>query len=159
MSSPSREATSTQRYGWPAIKGRSGLSPANPSPSVRLAHAYSRRSPRKAMELYHRSCALVALGNEVLRGCGLTALVVQNMAQIDASLASDDIPPLTDAVHQCELADCQEELTDAMLRRAIEEGTLTIEQAQASIRASAAKRHKAEIKERALKLWIDEQKK
>jgi hypothetical protein len=129
------------------------------SPSVRLAQVYGVSRAKGAMELYRRSCQRVAQGNEVLRSYGLLALVIQNMAQIDASLSSDVIPPLSDAVHQCELADCQEELTDAMLRRAIEEGTLTIEQAQASIKASALKRHRAEIKERALGKWIEEQKK
>lgn len=127
--------------------------------ALRLAQAYQLANGKSAMESYRESCQRVAVGNQVFRSHGLDALVIENMAQIDASLSSDVIPPLSDAVHQCELADCQEELTDAMLRRAIEEGTLTVEQAQASIKASALKRHRAEIKERALAKWIEEQKK
>lgn len=138
--------------GWPGFKVRFA-----PSHSVRMAQAYQVSTGKKAMALYRQACQRVALGNEVLRAYGLLALVVEQMAQIDASLASDDVPELSEAIHLCEIADCQEEMSDAMLRRAVEEGTLTVDQAQASIKASAAKRHRAEIKERALQVWIKEQ--
>jgi hypothetical protein len=153
MTTPSQGHTaSNSARRWPAFN--CGFAR---SPSVRLAQVYGVSRGRTAMGLYRQSCQRVALGNEVLRSFGMLALVTEQMAQIDASLASDHVPPLMDAVHECELADCHEEMTDAMLRRALEQGTLTVEQARAAIKASALKRHRAEIKERALAQWISEQ--
>lgn len=159
MSTPAREAASNTRYGWPRINGRPALSPLKPSAPVLMAQAYQRSSPRKAMELYRTSCRLVALGNQVLRESGLTAVVVESMAQIDASLASDDVPPLLDALHEAEMSDCVEQPVDETFRERLRQGKATVAEARDYIRKSAAARYKAEQAERAVAQWIAEQQK
>jgi hypothetical protein len=145
------------RYGWPTFNRGRPVLPLHPSPAVRLAQTYRVAHGKNAMELYRRSCLRVAQGNTVLRTYGMLPLVIEQNAQIEASLASDVVPDLRTAIHECEQADCAEEMSDEALRYAEESGTLTVEQAKAAIRASAAKRYKAEIKEKALRVWIDQQ--
>jgi hypothetical protein len=125
--------------------------------AVRLAQVYQVAHGKNAMELYRRSCQRVAQGNEVLRAFGLTTLVVECMAPIDASLASDEVPPLLEALHEAEMTDCLEQPTDETLREKLRLGKATVADAQDYIRKSAAARHRAEIAERAVRAWIQEQ--
>jgi hypothetical protein len=144
-------------YGWPRLNRSRPALPLALSPAVRLAHVYQLANGKNAMELYRRSCRRVAEGNTVLRAHGMLSLVIEQNAQIEVSLASDVVPDLLTAIHESEVADCSEEMSDEAMRYAVEQQTLTVEQAKAAIRSSATKRHKAEIKEKALAQWITEQ--
>lgn len=125
--------------------------------SLRLAQVYQVARPATAVELYRRSCQRVAEGNDVLLAFGKLDMLVENMACIEASLASRNLPELPVALHEAEMSDCLEQPVDELFRERLRQGKATIAEAKDYIRRSAAARHKAEQAERAVADWIKEQ--
>lgn len=105
---------------------------------------------------YHAAYQQVARMNVVLRSLGLTDVVMEKMAVIDASLAPVTFASLTDLLHEAQIADVCEEPADETFRHKLQCGTATVAEARDALRKSAVARGKAELAEAALLHWIEE---
>lgn len=128
-----------------------------PSPSVRLAQVYEVAKEKTAAALYIRACHLVAQGNEVYLDAGHDGVVTERMAEIDASMLPRPAVDLMTALHEAEMADCFEQITDEAFREKLRHGVATVEDGREYVRKSAIARYKAEQAEQSVIGWIKAQ--
>lgn len=127
-------------------------------PSCRLAQVYGVAKEKTATALYTLSCRRVAQGNEVYLDAGRDDVVMAHMAEVDASMLPRPAVDLMTALHEAELADCWEQISDERFREKLRRGTATVEDAREYMRKSACARYKAEQAEQSVISWIAQQK-
>lgn len=128
-----------------------------PLPFLRIAQELGYAKEKTARDRLSRPYLQVAKTNLCLRASGHTDKLAELMAVVDASL-TDTLPiSLYDALHDAEMADCQEQIADESFRDKLRKGAATVDDAREYLKRSAIQRAKAEVAERETLLWIAEQ--
>jgi len=135
-----------------------GYQPRPPSASARIAQSpgWERCSEKYVGEMLLTMFRRCASALQVLAEMGLPHRVAELEAIVLDAGAPDQKLTLKDALHLAQLADTAEQLAEDDVRHCLEVETLTVDQVEQLIRASARESYAAQAFRQAARRWIAE---